>query len=146
MIYFVRNAETGLIKIGVTINLQTRLLQLRSVYRDLELLGIMSGTFEEKTRLHERFARQRIRRTDWFRTSDNLLQYIEDTTHLDIPGDNTLAPSIDKPISLSPEVRALLDLYIADLQDQENREGISYNQGLKHLFETHLPQYCQQVR
>lgn len=146
MIYFVRNPQTGLIKIGVTINLQTRMLQLRSAYRDLELLGIMGGSFEEKTRLHERFARQRIRRTDWFRVCDELLAYIDTYTHLNIPSESAFAPSIDTPISVSLEVRALLDVYIANLQACENRDDIGYSEAIFKLFETHLPQYCQQVQ
>jgi hypothetical protein len=50
MIYFLQHTGDRSIKIGTTVNLRTRLAQLREEYGDeLALLGIMDGTREDTT-------------------------------------------------------------------------------------------------
>lgn len=143
VIYFVYNQETQLIKIGVTINLTNRLVELRGDYRQIDLLGVMPGSFTEKTALHRRFARQRIRRTDWFRDSPELRAYIQRHASPRPLSSGLHEPAIDRPISLSPYVRRMLDLYRAELRAQGVE--IDDNQALEQLFEQYLPRLARRA-
>lgn len=61
MIYFVQAIDGGPIKIGTTGRLSTRLKQLGIEFgKDLRLLAVMDGSFEEEKSLHKRFAHLRI--------------------------------------------------------------------------------------
>jgi len=85
MIYFLRSPETGLIKIGTTRDYHTRLSHLIMEYGDLELLGLMDGSYEEETALHHQFAEVRQGRSEWFEKCPELMAYIADGTHLNLP-------------------------------------------------------------
>lgn len=128
---------------GVTINVPLRLIQLRSEYPDLEVLGVMAGSFSEKTRLHQRFPKQRIRRTDWFRDCDELRAFIQDNATLNWQDDSPLTAQIDIPLSLSPGVRTLLERYLTDLQREHGNDSLTHSDALQHIFEQHLPHYIQ---
>lgn len=141
MIYFAYNADTQLVKIGVTINLPQRMTQLVSDYPRIELLGVMSGSFSEKTSLHDRFAQNRIRRTDWFRDCDNLREYI--ALHCTQPDylSPHLAAMVDKPVSLTPYTRLMLDLWM-----QEQQQDLHYCDVIEQIFEEFMPELSQRAR
>lgn len=86
MIYFLRH-ETGLIKIGTTINYKSRLSDLIRQYGDLELLGLMEGSYEKEGELHSMFSHLRntdtLDGTEWFAHGDDLILYIETNANLD---------------------------------------------------------------
>lgn len=141
MIYFAYNADTKLVKIGVTINLPQRMTQLTSDYPRIELLGVMSGSFTEKTNLHDRFAQNRIRRTDWFRDGDSLREYIaRNCTQPDYLSPH-LVSMVDKPVSLTPYVRLMLDLWMQDQQQE-----LPYCEVIERIFEEHMPEIAQRAR
>lgn len=77
MIYFLQHLEDHFIKIGTTVNLRTRLAQLREEYGEqLQLLGVMDGTRDTERRLHLQFDHLR-RFSEWFRPGPELLAYID---------------------------------------------------------------------
>jgi Meiotically up-regulated gene 113 len=76
VIYFAQ-LPTGLIKIGATIDLKTRLAALSSDYgAELTLLAAMSGDRSTKYEIHKRFADLRIDRTDLFEPGPALMEFI----------------------------------------------------------------------
>lgn len=88
MLYFLKHPETGLIKIGTTVSYKSRLSDLIRQYGDLELLGIMTGSYEDEKRLHEQFAHLRSHELDgreWFKPEKELLSYINKHTSMNLP-------------------------------------------------------------
>lgn len=82
MIYFLRRAD-GAIKIGTTEKYYTRLSDLIKRHGDLELLGVMEGDREKEQEVHRRFAHARLnnkRKTEWFQSCQELLDYIAENT------------------------------------------------------------------
>lgn len=89
MIYFVQ-PEGGPIKIGYTLNdLRKRMAYYQpQIGLPFFVLGTMEGVKEEESRLHQRFARLRLR-GDWFRPEPELLDFIAAET-IPWPGRNSL--------------------------------------------------------
>jgi DNA-binding Xre family transcriptional regulator len=89
MIYFLRHTKTGLIKIGVTYDLDARLHTLRAAYGDLELLGLLAGFEEEENELHIQFKDANVRSTlkgrEWFEPTKELMSYIGKYTSMQKP-------------------------------------------------------------
>ena len=76
MVYFAQ-FPTGLIKIGVTDNLEARLPELAYDYGvDLTLLATMPGDRSTKHEVHQRFADLRVGRTDQFEPGPDLMDFI----------------------------------------------------------------------
>lgn len=76
MIYFIRDALTGLIKIGVSKKPWARLSKMQSdCPGDLSLIATDEGAEPEEAALHMRFAAQRVR-GEWFRSCPELLAHI----------------------------------------------------------------------
>jgi hypothetical protein len=73
LVYFIRNGSR--IKIGWSTNLKARLSSL-SLPRDSVELTIPGGPSEED-RLHEKFSRERVGRSEWFEASPELEAFIE---------------------------------------------------------------------
>lgn len=91
-VYFLRNPQNGLIKIGTTVNLYSRWSYLQKEQgTELELLGVLDGSLPEEQALHQRFASSRVKRgargwrLEWFRDTPELREYIRQNTHLDTP-------------------------------------------------------------
>lgn len=81
MVYFISNGEN--IKIGYTSqDVEKRLHQLNTGSdTNLYLLGYIQGTKETEKYLHQKFGNLRIRQNaEWFRPSDELLDYINDNS------------------------------------------------------------------
>jgi hypothetical protein len=86
-VYFIRDLETGLIKIGCSQDVQKRLLQVHyEISHPLELLGYIPGSHTIEQRLHQRFSRQRRNglkpsgaghtRWEWFEPSPEMMEYL----------------------------------------------------------------------
>ena len=77
MIYFIRGKDSGNIKIGYSTNPKKRQSNLQTAhYEELELIGFMSGTLDDETRIHQKFAVYNIR-GEWYHPSDEILDFIE---------------------------------------------------------------------
>ncbi len=77
MIYFVQPVDGGPIKIGTTINLESRLKQLEAHYGcPLALLATMTGDAEREREIHDQFSHLRLGRTEQFQPADDLLAFI----------------------------------------------------------------------
>lgn len=85
MIYFIRSAGGGPIKIGTTVRLSVRLKQLSEEFgTDLRLLGVMDGGYEKEQTIHKRFGHLRLGFSavnERFRPAVELLRYIADNAH-----------------------------------------------------------------
>ena len=73
-VYFIRNGDK--VKIGTTVNL-TRRMSGMSLSPDAQLLATQPGSYDEEAALHQRFAADRIGRTEWFSLSLQIQAYIE---------------------------------------------------------------------
>lgn len=77
MIYFVQPVDGGPIKIGTTINLESRIRSLERHYgRKLAVLATMDGSYDEEKAIHDRFSHLRFGRTELFRPAFDLLEFI----------------------------------------------------------------------
>lgn len=98
MIYFVRAAEGGPIKIGITDDLGRRMAHLRcGRSEDLIVLATMPGGRAEERKLHRRFASSR-RRGEWFDPTPDLLALVAEAIeqgHVPVPSVQLSSPTID---------------------------------------------------
>lgn len=78
LVYFIQCGDEGPIKIGKSTNVESRLqsLQGASPYK-LNLLAWFLGVSADETRLHELFAKHRMR-GEWFEPSEDIYRYIMD--------------------------------------------------------------------
>lgn len=75
-VYFISKPANGLIKIGCTADLATRLGQLQSKYGPLEVLTHVPGYMGVEQQMHEKFGKLRFR-NEWFSPAPALLEYID---------------------------------------------------------------------
>lgn len=75
MVYFLQRGD-GCVKIGYTSKLSQRWTMLEQQHGSLRLLGLRQGGREAEADLHERFARWRLRPTEFFRPAMRLLRYV----------------------------------------------------------------------
>ena len=76
-VYFIRNSESGHIKIGTSEDPEGRLGQLQSAHSAaLELIAVVSGDASHEAIIHEWLSDYRIR-GEWFRPEADLLAAIE---------------------------------------------------------------------
>ena len=110
MIYFLRRRD-AFIKIGTTENFHLRLSQLIAEHGDLELLGLMNGSYDVEQRLHEQFREHRQGRTEWFAPCQELLTFIERNSHRVVPEKLPLpAGKMSSRVAVKPEThRKFLD-------------------------------------
>lgn len=80
MIYFVQRASDQHIKIGYTEMYGVRFNALKKQFGELDLLGAMEGNVFREHELHAQFTDLRIRKTEWFRPGENLLEFIQANT------------------------------------------------------------------
>lgn len=72
-VYLVRSGDDGLVKIGFSDNVNTRLAKMQTDHpAKLSILRILDGGMELEAALHARFAMQR-QRGEWFIYSDEML-------------------------------------------------------------------------
>src|SRR3954467_7503568 len=76
MIYFVQ-LDSGAIKIGMTEDLKTRLVSLKCGWKTkTTLLATLPGGREEERTIHARFAHLRLGRTEQFKPSQELMDFL----------------------------------------------------------------------
>lgn len=69
MIYFIRDTETGFIKIGTTSDIDKRMNAFKTSNPNIELLGMSYGSFKEEREIHKRACRIRSACTVAFLTA-----------------------------------------------------------------------------
>ena len=85
VIYFVQEHNNGWIKIGTTGQFPKRLSQLRREHGELELLGLIPGSYEREQSMHNRFSAFRIGYSEWFYPDERLMNFIQEDTHKNLP-------------------------------------------------------------
>ncbi len=76
MIYFAQRKSGGPIKIGTSVQLAQRIITLRREHgADLEVLGVVTGSYKEESALHERFDHLHHEK-EWFHPGEDLLVFI----------------------------------------------------------------------
>lgn len=76
-VYFLQASRSGLIKIGHSSDVESRIASLRTGSPEpLVLLAVMAGGREVEQGLHARFAGARVR-GEWFRATGELVAFIE---------------------------------------------------------------------
>ncbi len=78
VVYYIRRASDGAVKIGTSTKLRSRMTALRAEHGELTILLTHSGTMKEESQMHRQFAGYRLRRTEWFAPSKVLLRWILD--------------------------------------------------------------------
>lgn len=78
VVYYIRRASDGAVKIGTTGSFRNRMAQLRKEHGEFQVLLTHSGTRREERCMHEKFAAYRIGQTEWFAPSKALLRFIGD--------------------------------------------------------------------
>lgn len=77
MIYFLQPIDGGPVKIGTTENVEARHKQLEATYgQPLALLATMPGGRGEETAIHARFGHLRFGRSEQFRPSLDLMEFL----------------------------------------------------------------------
>lgn len=77
MIYFAQAVGGGPIKIGCSVDVDTRIRALEHHYKQpLVLLATMPGGRDEERMIHEKFAEHRLRRTEQFRPAAEIMEFI----------------------------------------------------------------------
>ncbi len=77
-VYVIRDIHRGCFKIGIAINIETRLKQLRTANAGIELIRFFSGGSEDERTLHRHFTKQGKRIDgEWFSLGTSDLEHIE---------------------------------------------------------------------
>lgn len=83
-VYFARRSD-GLIKIGSSMNVRQRLVQLSTdAAEDLELLGHIDGSFLFEKKIHRHLA-DHCKQGEWFYSSNEVIEYIRDLVSIAQP-------------------------------------------------------------
>lgn len=76
LIYYVRRESDGLIKIGTSRHLASRLSTHKREYGPLQLMAVEGGSHKQENALHRQFADLRAEGREWFRPELALLEHI----------------------------------------------------------------------
>lgn len=141
MIYFVQAPTGGPIKIGKAVDVERRHAQLQWRYdAELVVLGTRDGYGEEEAEIHEQFAHLRIRRTEQFRATRELVEFIGagivddgDEKELKVGGEQEVR---SVRLDLSPESHRLLRILAA-------HEGISMTKWVETRVTKHLDEQAE---
>ena len=89
MIYFLKHADVGLIKIGTAKRFFKRYTSLTSRYGALSLLGLMNGSHKTEYAVHKKFHKLRVRGvlngTEWFADEPEIHQFVSENCFASIP-------------------------------------------------------------
>ncbi len=134
MIYFFRRKIDGAVKIGVTIDYHKRVRQLTLKHGELELLGLMDGSYKVEQALHKQFAEYRSneQEREWFKDVPALREYIQTHACLNIPS-NAFGQ-----VRVSATTQRMIRQYAGILQRQSGKR-ITDDDALRDLFERFLP-------
>lgn len=84
MIYFIKQIEDSIVKIGFTNNIKHRLATIQTNNpRKLEIILLLDGDHEYELFLHNKFAEDRSH-NEWFFMSDNIKKFINEKKELDL--------------------------------------------------------------
>ena len=157
MIYFLQHKETGLIKIGVTKDLDARLLTLRVAYGELELLGLIAGFEGEENELHTQFrdlnVRRALRGREWFKPEKKLIEYINKYASMDKPlpigTRKRYSPMPAKAVKttqirVSDDTQKLIFMLAAELQMKTGKK-ISCDLALRSIIERAFPEIAKEM-
>lgn len=129
MVYFLRSARTGLIKIGRTNYFRSRYSQLCFEHKEsLEILGVVSEEQFEEKHLHRHFARFRVV-NEWFRDDSAVRRFIADHATLefeaiDSPRNEVQVP-LDRDLAFKAKKNAAgRNLRLCDYLAELTREAI----------------------
>ena len=113
-VYFIKMEETGDIKIGFSEkHPEGRLKEFQTGNSNkLILLGFIEGTYQDESNLHEEFSQERIKESEWFRSSPRLKIRIKEL----------LEESLEDKKS---EIKVLNQ----DLYNGEYKDGLYHGQG-----------------
>jgi hypothetical protein len=76
-VYFIQDSGSGLIKIGYSTNVNSRLQAIQQgMPTEVKLLKYIHGDKELESELHERFSESR-QRGEWFKPTNELLEFVE---------------------------------------------------------------------
>jgi hypothetical protein len=77
LVYFIKDPQTNLVKIGYSKNVLTRLEELRYQHgKNLSILFLRSGNRREEKRMHQVFAASRVH-GEWFSFDPAMVDYAE---------------------------------------------------------------------
>ena len=76
LIYYIRRESDGLIKIGTSRNLASRLGTHKRDHGPLQLMAVEGGSHKQENALHRQFAELRAEGREWFRPGLPLLEHI----------------------------------------------------------------------
>lgn len=79
VVYFLER-EDGAIKIGTTVDFNKRLYALVLEHGKLRVLGLISGSYQKETDLHQRFSSVKIK-GEWFEACQELFDFIAKNTN-----------------------------------------------------------------
>ncbi len=106
MIYFIQPVDGGRIKIGTTIRVADRLIQLcKESGQTLRVLAVLEGSFDEEADLHRRFAHLRAV-NEWFEPGDDLLGFIVEAGQ-EWDASEAISASIRLPGELARDARTV---------------------------------------
>ncbi len=120
MIYAAQFPCGGVVKIGYSKNVAQRIAQLEKTYRStLYLLAVFDGDMDDERRIHERFAHIRLGRTEQFRATSELMQFLRRPLFVSANPEITEAmPPIGlKPLVASFKGSAEFDTWFSGLAD-----------------------------
>jgi len=125
VIYFLRNPNTGLVKIGTTGNYHLRLSQLIAEHGDLELLGLMDGSRLDEQALHQRFIDDHDHH-EWFRVSAAITDFVKMSTHMCVPNKGKQIERFRR-VPVTPEIHT-------ELQDFAYGLGVTFDDAIRVLL------------
>ena len=76
VVYFIRRISDGMIKIGTTRLFDNRMRALRGEFGEIQILWTQSGGRPLERKMHAQFAVYRIERSEWFRPTRTLIEWI----------------------------------------------------------------------
>lgn len=72
-VYFIKSKSNGLVKIGITKNMDQRLKALKALHKtDFDILYSGKGGFQTKALLQEILYHENVQGNDWFKHSDDM--------------------------------------------------------------------------
>jgi len=126
-VYFAQRRSGGLIKIGWSTGVHSRMIALRT-----RLLGSMPGRRKEELAVHERFKHLRAK-GEWFRPDAELLEFIRTKAQQHEPEND----GTQSPIRMSESLKERIREYRQQVKDNRGFE-ISYSEAIRSLIERGL--------
>lgn len=132
MIYFIRQDDDSLVKIGHTEDIKNRLCALQvSNGHKLSVILLINGDFGDESELHLIFKEYKIR-GEWYFLSDDIKSYIQSQYHNDLRIGEAVYSETDEPMQTRfirksnnrtlKEVGSMLGITAQSVREVETRE------------------------